>query len=148
LGFDREAARGAVHGGSGILHALRHVPRYLVRAMQSERSHAESLLGDLARFVVLASRERAGDLLEGKEVITHIGERVLGKLGRELDQDARVGGRGGMTLVILMTMVLGHSQASRKQNGTRSDGGNKRAAHGLPFLCGCAAIDYVDTKCI
>ena len=78
------------------------------------------------------------DLLKGKEVIAHIGHRVLDKLRRKFHEFARVG-RGSAVVhvahvvhlahVVLMVVVLGSGKACRKHHGGRDRDG-ENYAHG------------------
>ncbi len=116
-----------MHGGAGILHALRHILCHLVCAMQLQGRHAETLLGDLCSLIVAAVGERRIDFLECEQVITHVGQCVLDQLGRKCHKLAGVGRRLHRGLMRAVALVLRMGQANR-ENRDACEGCNLNGA--------------------
>ena len=118
-----------MHRASGLLHAVRHVCRDLMGAMKPKRGHSETLFGSRRRLVVFPLRERFTDFLQRKQMVAHVGEGVIHKLWRHVHQNARVGRRGTVVLVAMMSLMLGNSHAGCRKDGCGGGSGDKRMAH-------------------
>ena len=66
-----------MHTSSDILHRLRHERRHMRGIVEAERTHPESLLGELCGRVELAVRNVADDFIQSRKVIAHVAEHVL-----------------------------------------------------------------------
>jgi hypothetical protein len=97
-----------VHRRPGVLHSLRHVFRNFRSAVQPERRHSELCFRDLGGNVRVTHAELGLNLLQGLEMIAHVGERVLDHGRRKLDKLPGVwSARGGRIMAVL---VLGDSE--------------------------------------
>ena len=66
--------------------------------------------------------KRFADLLQGEQMIAHIGERVLNHFGRERDEFTRVGGAGAVAHMALMSLLLCQDNASSNRDGYHRQG--------------------------
>lgn len=85
-GDDSETACRTVHARAGILHPLWHELGDIMGAMSAKRRHAKPFLCDPRRYICVPHTEVILYLLEGGEVIKHVGEGMLDHRRRKLHE--------------------------------------------------------------
>ena len=138
LGFDGKPAGGPMHRASGLLHAVRHVCRDLMSAMKPKRRHSETLFGGRRRLVVFPFARASLISCSASRWSRMLDEGVFDKLCRHVHQNARVGQRGTVVLVAMMSLMLGNRHAGCRKDGCRDRSGDKRIAH-----AGSVEVDLV-----
>ncbi len=88
---DRETASVAMHGRAGVLHTLWHEFRHLVRAMQFERTHAQTVFSNVRSFSVAFSCEGSLNFGQCEQMVAHVGERSDFYFIRKFHELTRVG---------------------------------------------------------